>query len=300
MILLQDVVKGFGDVTALDHVNLEIRKGSIYGLLGPNGAGKSTMLRLICGVYSPDEGAVTLDGNEIFERPEQKQRIFFVSDEPYFLPQASLDGMAKFYAGLYPNFDPKEYERLCEVFRLPRKKRLSEFSKGMKRQAAFLLGLSTKPEYLLLDECFDGLDPVKRQVVRKILSDEVCGRGLTVLVSSHNLRELDEICDTVCILYQGGILYTKDLDDLKGEVHKIQAVFMDPVTEEKLRRNLNIMAAEVRGKFFTLIVRGELSEVEPGLNRWHPAAIEAMPLTLEEVFLYEMEVKGYDAQVIFG
>ena len=173
MILLQDVVKGFGDVTALDHVNLEIRKGSIYGLLGPNGAGKSTMLRLICGVYSPDEGAVTLDGNEIFERPEQKQRIFFVSDEPYFLPQASLDGMAKFYAGLYPNFDPKEYERLCEVFRLPRKKRLSEFSKGMKRQAAFLLGLSTKPEYLLLDECFDGLDPVKRQVVRKILSDEV-------------------------------------------------------------------------------------------------------------------------------
>ena len=177
MILLQDVVKGFGDVTALDHVNLEIRKGSIYGLLGPNGAGKSTMLRLICGVYSPDEGAVTLDGNEIFEQPEQKQRIFFVSDEPYFLPQASLDGMAKFYAGLYPNFDPKEYERLCEVFRLPRKKRLSEFSKGMKRQAAFLLGLSTKPEYLLLDECFDGLDPVKRQVVRKILSDEVCGRG---------------------------------------------------------------------------------------------------------------------------
>lgn len=300
MILLQDVVKHFGDVTALDHVNLEIKRGSICGLLGPNGAGKSTLLRLVCGVYSPDEGVLTLDGGEVFENPAQKQRVFFVPDEPYFFPQASLDVMARFYSRLYPEFDREVYANLCELFRLPRKKRLADFSKGMKRQASFLLGLSTRPEYLLLDECFDGLDPVKRQVVRKILADEVSSREMTVVVSSHNLRELDEICDTVCILYRGDILYTKDLDDLKGEVHKIQAVFQDQVTLEQLGRYLNIMASEVRGKFFTLILRGDGQEIERTLSRWRPVALESIPLTLEEVFLYEMEVKGYDAQVIFG
>ncbi len=300
MILLQDIVKRFGDVTALDHINLEIRRGSICGLLGPNGAGKSTLLRLLCGVYSPDEGALSVNGGEVFENPSRKQKVFFVPDEPYFLPQASLDTMARFYSRLYPDFDGEVYGRLCELFRLPRKKRIADFSKGMKRQASFLLGLSTQPEYLLLDECFDGLDPVKRQVVRKILSDAVSGRDLTVVVSSHNLRELDEICDTVCILYQGSLLYSKDLDDLKGDVHKIQVVFQDPVTLSLLERHLDIMASEVRGKFFTLILRGNAGEIEEVLARWHPAALEAIPLTLEEVFLYEMEVKGYDAQVIFG
>ena len=300
MILLQDIVKRFEDVTALDHINLEIQKGSICGLLGPNGAGKSTLLRLLCGVYSPDKGALSVNGGEVFENPVCKQKVFFVPDEPYFLPQASLDTMARFYSRLYPDFDGEAYGRLCELFRLPRKKRIADFSKGMKRQASFLLGLSTQPEYLLLDECFDGLDPVKRQVVRKILSDAVSGRNLTVVVSSHNLRELDEICDTVCILYQGSLLYSKDLDDLKGDVQKIQVVFQAPVTLSQLERHLDVMASEVRGKFFTLILRGSAGEIEKVLAQWNPAAMEAIPLTLEEVFLYEMEVKGYDAQVIFG
>lgn len=300
MILLQDIVKRFGDITALDHVNLEIKKGSICGLLGPNGAGKSTLLRLLCGVFRPDEGVLTVSGKEVFEQPQQKQRVFFVADEPYFLPQATLDTMARLYSRLYPNFDRSFYEELCELFRLLPKKRIAEFSKGMKRQAGFLLGLATRPEYLLLDECFDGLDPVKRQVVRKLLADQVGSRDMTVVISSHNLRELDEICDTVCILYQGNLLYSKDLDDLKGDVHKIQVVFQETVTLSQLERSLSVMASEVRGKFFTLILRGDMEQIRQTLEQWHPVAMEIIPLTLEEVFLYEMEVKGYDAQIIFG
>ena len=251
-------------------------------------------------MFRPDEGALTVSGQEVFERPEQKQRVFFVADEPYFLPQANLDTMARLYSRLYPNFDRGFYEELCELFRLRQKKRISEFSKGMKRQAGFLLGLATRPEYLLLDECFDGLDPVKRQVVRKLLADQVGGREMTVVISSHNLRELDEICDTVCILYQGNLLYSKDLDDLKGDVHKIQVVFQETVTLSQLERSLSVMASEVRGKFFTLILRGDMEQIRQTLEQWHPVAMEIIPLTLEEVFLYEMEVKGYDAQIIFG
>lgn len=299
MILCQELTKYFDETKALDGICVSIQKASIYGLVGSNGAGKSTLMRIIAGILQQDSGTVTVDGMPVWEDPVQKARVFLVADEPYFIPQATLDSMAAFYARFYPGFDRDLYERLCDAFALSRRKRIATFSKGMKRQAAFLLGMAAKPDYLMLDECFDGLDPVKRQVVRKVLSDTVADREMTVIISSHNLRELDEICDTVGILHKGKLLYSKDLDDLKGEVHKLQAVFLSPVTEEELKNSIEIMAVERHGKFWTMIVRGEMGSIEDALAKFEPAAVEAYPLTLEEVFLYEMEVKGYDANVIF-
>ncbi|MEG2597376.1 MAG: ABC transporter ATP-binding protein, partial [Oscillospiraceae bacterium] len=293
MIKLDCVEKCFEGITALDHISMQIQKGSIYGLIGSNGAGKSTLLRLIAGVYQQDGGVLTVDDEFIYENPEKKQHIFFVADEPYFVNQYSLKNMADFYRRFYPNFDVSLYNQLCELFNLPQKKKISSYSKGMKRQSSFLLGMSTHPDYLLLDECFDGLDPVKRQVVRKVLADAVSERDMTVVISSHNLRELDEICDTVGILHKGNLLYSKDLDDLKGEVHKIQVVFQDEVALAQLEKKISLLSSEVRGKFFTLIVKGTLAEIEAQFDEYQPIALEAIPLTLEEVFLYEMEVKGY-------
>ncbi len=299
MIQINQVEKRFGDVKALDQIDMEIQKGSIYGLVGSNGAGKSTLLRLIAGVYSPNSGSVSVESEKIFENPERKQRVFLVSDEPYFIGQYTLHNMADFYCRFYPKFNAALYKELCELFHLPADKKISTYSKGMKRQSAFLLGMSTMPDYLLLDECFDGLDPVKRQVVRKVLSDAMAERQMTAVISSHNLRELDEICDTVGILHKGSLLYSKQLDDLKGEVHKIQVVFSDNVSEERLAQTISLMSYQAIGRFLTLIAKGNLEEIEERLSPLEPLALEALPLTLEEVFLYEMEVKGYDANVIF-
>lgn len=299
MILCENLTKYFGETTALNSISLGIQKGSIYGLVGSNGAGKSTLLRTISGIYRQDAGVVTLDGAEVWEQPAQKARTILVADEPYFIPQATLDGMRDFYRRFYPRFDSALYGELCRMFGLNPKKKISTFSKGMKRQAAFLLGMAAQPDYLLLDECFDGLDPVKRQLVRRVLADAVAERQMTAVISSHNLRELDEICDTVGILHKGELLYSKDLDDLKGEVQKLQAVFLKPVTEEQLQNTLQVMNLERRGKFFTMIVRGDREKILTALDAFQPVAVEAYPLTLEEVFLYEMEVKGYDANVIF-
>lgn len=300
MLSCRELTKVFEDTVALDGVTMEIGKGSIYGLVGSNGAGKSTLMRLAAGVYEPDSGEISLFEQPIFENPEQKQRVFLVADDPYFLPQVTLDGMADFYKRFYPQFDCKLYESLCEMFALPRKKKIGGYSKGMKRQAAFLLGLSVRPDCLLLDECFDGLDPVKRQIVRKILCDSVAEQGMSVVISSHNLRELDEVCDTVGILHKGKLLYSKELDDLKGEVHKVQVVFDSEVTKEALKETLPVMSSDVRGKFYTLIIRGSMEEINQKLAPFAPVAMENFPLTLEEVFLYEMEVKGYDATVLFS
>ncbi|MBC8560502.1 ABC transporter ATP-binding protein [Fumia xinanensis] len=299
MIQINQVEKRFGNVKALDRIDMEIQKGSIYGLVGSNGAGKSTLLRLIAGVYSPDSGSVSVESEKIFENPERKQRVFLVSDEPYFIGQYTLHNMADFYCRFYPKFNVALYKELCELFHLPADKKIATYSKGMKRQSAFLLGLSTMPDYLLLDECFDGLDPVKRQVVRKVLSDAMAERQMTAIISSHNLRELDEICDTVGILHKGDLLYSKQLDDLKGEVHKIQVVFSADISEEQLARTVSLMSYQATGRFLTLIAKGSLPEIEERLDLLEPLALEALPLTLEEVFLYEMEVKGYDANVIF-
>jgi len=299
MIVFDKVTKYFDEIAALNDISMKIEKGTIYGLVGPNGSGKSTLMRIISGIYNTDGGAFSMDGDPVFERPEQKQKVFFVADEPHFFGQSTLMDMKNFYQRFYPRFDERKFFALRETFHLPPNKKISNFSKGMKRQAAFVLGLASCPEYLLLDECFDGLDPVKRRVVRKIISDAVYEKEMTVIISSHNLAELDEVCDTVGVLYKGELLYSKDLYDLKGEVHKVLAVFNSDVTIEILNRELQLMSYETQGKIFTLIVKGDLEKIKEKMQKYLPAAIEAVPLSLEEVFLYEMEVKGYDAKVIF-
>ncbi len=299
MICVENLVKRFGNFAALDDITLEISPGSIYGLVGSNGAGKSTLMRCIAGIYQPEQGSLLVDEKSVYEMPETKAKIFLVADEPWFIQQSTLGQMKQFYQRFYPAFDNELYDELVEGFSLPERKRISTFSKGMKRQAAFLLGMSVKPQYLMLDECFDGLDPVKRQIVRKVLCDAVAQRDMTAIISSHNLKELDELCDTVGILHKGKLLYSKDLDSLKGEVHKIEVVFEGTVDQKKLEQVLPVMAMEVRGRFFTLIARGGMDEIGERLAHFKPLAMETMPLTLEEVFMYEMEVMGYDANVIF-
>ncbi len=299
MIRIENLVKRFGSFEALRDVSMTITPGSIYGLVGSNGAGKSTLMRCIAGIYQPDGGKLSVEEQTVFENPAIKEKILLVADEPWFIQQSTLRRMAKFYANFYTTFDWSIYDELVEGFALPENKRISTFSKGMKRQAAFLLGMAVKPQYIMLDECFDGLDPVKRQIVRKVLCDAVADRQMTAVISSHNLKELDEICDTVGILHKGQLLYSKDLDDLKGEVHKVQVVFTEEVEKTQLEKLLPVMAMDVRGKFYTLIVRGSMEEIEEKLSPFRPAALEAVPLTLEEVFLYEMEVMGYDANIIF-
>lgn len=299
MIKIEKAEKHFGNVKALDKIDMEIKKGSIYGLIGSNGAGKSTLFRLISGIYSPDGGEVLIENEKVFENPAMKKRVFLVADEPYFIGQYTLDNMADFYKRYYPDFDSKLYRELAELFSLPSDKKISTYSKGMKRQSAFLLGMACNPDYLLLDECFDGLDPVKRQVVRKVLSDAMCDRQMTAVISSHNLRELDEICDMAGILHKGKLLYSKDLDDLKGEVHKIQVVFDGDVTKEDIEYKVPVLSLQSAGKFYTLIIKGNINRITEDLKTLNPVAMESIPLTLEEVFLYEMEAKGYDANVIF-
>ncbi len=299
MIKITQAEKHFGNVKALDKIDMEIKKGSIYGLIGSNGAGKSTLFRLISGIYSPDGGEVLIEDKKVFENPDMKKRVFLVADEPYFIGQYTLDNMADFYKKFYPDFDSKLYRELAELFSLPASKKISTYSKGMKRQSAFLLGMACSPDYLLLDECFDGLDPVKRQVVRKVLSDAMSEKQMTAVISSHNLRELDEICDMAGILHQGKLLYSKNLDDLKGEVHKIQVVFEGDVTKEDIEYKVPLLSLQSTGKFFTLIIKGNISRITEDLKALNPVAMESIPLTLEEVFLYEMEAKGYDANVIF-
>ncbi len=299
MIRCENVVKNFGSFRALDDICLTIDEGSIYGLVGSNGAGKSTLMRCIAGIYEPEEGHLSIGGEPVYENPAVKEKILLVADEPWFIPQSTLYTMKQFYQRFYPQFDEDIYAELAEAFALPEKKKISTFSKGMKRQTAFMLAMAAKPQVVMLDECFDGLDPVKRQIVRKVICDAVAERKMTAVISSHNLKELDEICDTVGILHKGRLLYSKDLDSLKGEVHKVQAVFLKEVNREDLEKVLPVMAMDVRGKFFTLIVRGSLEEIEQKLQPFNPAAVEAVPLTLEEVFLYEMEVMGYDANVLF-
>lgn len=300
MIQCSSLSKYFDGVPVLSDVTLTVESGSIYGLTGSNGAGKSTLMRIISGIYQQDGGTVTLGGEPVWENAACKEKVIFAADDPYFLPQATLEGMAHFYGRFYPQFDRGLYEMLCGVFSLDAKKRIHTFSKGMQRQAGFLLGLAAQPRWLLLDECFDGLDPVKRQAVRKILSDAAAGRGMSVIISSHNLRELDEICDTVGVLHQGRLLCSCELDSLKGEVVKLQAVFRKTVTKEELQAALDLLHIEQKGRFFTMVAKGSDEALYAALAPFEPMAVERFPLTLEEIFLYQMEVEGYDANVIFS
>ncbi|HIY08541.1 MAG TPA: ABC transporter ATP-binding protein [Firmicutes bacterium] len=294
MIKAQNLTKSFEDIVALDNLDITIDRGSLYGLVGSNGSGKSTLLRLIAGVYRPDGGTVTVDGSPVFEDTAVKDRIFFLSDDLYFLHKATVDEMAAFYRGIYDRFDMEKYRKIKSVFPIDTTKRIANFSKGMKRQAAILLALSSCPDYLLLDEAFDGLDPVIRLLVKRLVMDEIADRQMTVIATSHNLRELEDMCDQVGLLHKGRVLFQRDLDELKLGFCKVQAVFDGPAPDWKTI-GLSILQARQQGSIHSLLVRGNAQEILAVLQT-QPGSVfcEAIPMTLEEVFIGEMEAVGYD------
>lgn len=299
MITVNELTKSFGTVNALDNVTTQINESSIYGLVGSNGSGKSTLLRLISGVYKQESGELLIDGESPFENPLVKEKILLVSDDPYFLPNSSMDEMADFYKNLYPDFDNELYSFLCQNFPIDAKAKINTFSKGMKRQVSLILALSSKPQILLLDEAFDGLDPVIRQVVRKLLVDAVAGRGVTIIIASHNLRELEDLCDHLGLLHKGKIVFQREIDESKLGVTKVQVAF-DGIPDDDIFDSLEVLSMQSTGSVRNIIVKGNSREIQEYLSSYNPLFIESLPLTLEEVFIYEMEAVNYDySSIIF-
>ena len=293
MIKVINVVKTFDGFRALDGLTMTAERGSIYGLVGPNGAGKSTILRHIMGIYRPDSGSVLVDGDQVYENPAVKAKIAAIPDDLYYFNSASTRDMMRFYRGMYPNFDVKRYAALAEAFpEVDEKLPIRRLSKGMQKQSAFRLALCCNPEVLVLDEPVDGLDPVMRRQVWTLLMGDVAQRGTTVLVSSHNLRELEDVCDHVGILSHGKVLLERSLTDLQDNVVKLQIAFADGNLPE-LPKDLNVLHTSQIGRVFTLIVRGNPAETKTRMAVYAPILMEALPLTLEEIFIYELGGEDY-------
>ncbi|MCX7904402.1 MAG: ABC transporter ATP-binding protein [Caloramator sp.] len=297
MISIEGLYKRFEELEALKNINLTIKKGSIFGLIGSNGAGKTTLLKIISGIYKQDKGVLKINNNEVFENVDLKSNIFFVLDNPYFYYNFSLKDMARFYKGIYPNWDDKKFKNLSLVFNLDLNKKLNKLSKGMQKQAALHLALSTNPEVLILDEPLDGLDAVMRQKVKNIIIQEVAEREMTVIISSHNLRELEDFCDHVAILHNGEVILQRDIDELKADIHKVQVVFKKDVNIDYIE-GLNILHFEERGSIKSYIIKGKKEDIENKLLWYEPLVLDLLPLTLEEIFIYEMGVVGYEVKNI--
>lgn len=287
MIEIERVSKQFSGQKALRDVSLAVHRGSIYGLVGCNGAGKTTLLKILAGVYKPDSGLLLIDSEPIFENKAMKARIVFIPDTLYFFPGYTIQDMADYYISIYPNWNQERYEQLQQVFNIERKRRIKTLSKGMQRQVAFWLALSLVPDVMILDEPLDGLDPVMRQKVKQLIIRDVADRGVTVMISSHNLRELEDICDYIGILHQGEMLIQRDLDDLKADIHKIQIGFSGDVPPTLLEE-AGILHHEQRGSVMILIVQGSRAEAISKMQSYQPAVLDVLPLTLEEIFVYEM------------
>lgn len=297
MLEAKNVVKTFDGFRALDSLNMTVPKGAVYGLVGPNGAGKSTIIRHLAGIYRQDSGEVLLDGQPVYENPAVKRRMTVIGDDWYYFPQANIREMARFFAGLYPAFSWERYEKLKQVFPLDEKMMLRRMSKGMQKQAAFWLAVCCMPEYLILDEPVDGLDPVMRRQVWSLLLGDVSERGTTVLVSSHNLRELEDVCDHVGILNRGQVLLERSLSDLQDNTVKLQVAYAG-VTEPMLPSELNILHRSHVGRVYTYIVRGSRAEILRRMEITEPILLESIPLTLEEIFIYELGGVAYAAKDI--
>lgn len=297
MLEAKNVVKTFDGFRALDSLNMTVPKGAVYGLVGPNGAGKSTIIRHLAGIYRQDSGEVLLDGQPVYENPAVKRRMTVIGDDWYYFPQANIREMARFFAGLYPAFSWESYEKLKQVFPLDEKMMLRRMSKGMQKQAAFWLAVCCMPEYLILDEPVDGLDPVMRRQVWSLLLGDVSERGTTVLVSSHNLRELEDVCDHVGILNRGQVLLERSLSDLQDNTVKLQVAYAG-VTEPMLPSELNILHRSHVGRVYTYIVRGSRAEILRRMEITEPILLESIPLTLEEIFIYELGGVDYAAKDI--
>ena len=297
MLEAKNVVKTFDGFRALDGLTMTVPKGAVYGLVGPNGAGKSTIIRHLAGIYRQDSGEVLLDGQPVYEDPAVKRRMTVIGDDWYYFPQANIREMAHFFAGLYPAFSWERYEKLKQVFPLNEKMMLRRMSKGMQKQAAFWLTVCCMPEYLILDEPVDGLDPVMRRQVWSLLLGDVAERGTTVLVSSHNLRELEDVCDHVGILNKGRVLLERSLSDLQDNTVKLQVAYQG-VTEPVLPAELNILHRSHVGRVYTYIVQGSSEDILRRMQITEPVLLESIPLTLEEIFIYELGGVEYAAKDI--
>ena len=291
MIEVRNLVKTFDGFPALAGADITVPKGAIYGLVGPNGAGKTTLLRHLTGVYRPDSGSVAIDGEGVWENPAVKTRVASIPDDWYYFMQASLREMMRFYQGFYPQFDTVRYERLRAVFALNETQPIRRMSKGMQKQAAFWLAMCCMPGYLILDEPVDGLDPVMRRQVWGLIMQDVAERGTTVLVSSHNLRELEDVCDHVGIMNKGTVLLERSLSELQDNTVKMQVVFDGDAPE--LPAELAVLHQSAVGRVHTIILRGSQAEIEARLAAFRPVYLEAVPLTLEEIFIYELGGADY-------
>ena len=297
MIKVEDLRKQFDGFWALDGVDLKAEKGSVYGLVGPNGAGKSTLIRHLTGVYRPDSGRVLIDDEEVWENAKVKGKIAYIPDELFYFPQADVEDMMKFYKGIYDGFDTERYEKLKKVFEgIPMNRQIRRMSKGMQKQVAFWLAVCCKTDVMVLDEPVDGLDPVMRRQVWSLLMQDVAERGTTVLVSSHNLRELEDVCDYVGIMSKGKVLLERSLSSLQGNVSKIQVAFKDGA--EPNLSSFDIMHETRLGSVRTLIVRGETNEIRAKFAALDPIVLDAIPLTLEEIFIYELGGENYEVKDI--
>ena len=297
MVEVKNLVKEFDGFRALDGANMFVKKGAIYGLVGPNGAGKSTLLRHLTGIYRQNEGTVTIDGEPIYENPGIKAKFAFIPDDIFYFMQADTIEMKRFYQGIYPKFDEQMFERLKEYFpTIDPKKNIRSLSKGMQKQVAFWLAVCTRPELLILDEPVDGLDPVMRRQIWSIIMADVSEHETTVIVSSHNLRELEDVCDHVGIMHKGKIMIERSLSDLQGSVCKIQAAFQAEMP--KLPEGFEVLHMSNTGRVYTLIVKGDPAEAKRQLEKMHPMLIDLLPLTLEEIFIYELGGVDYEAKDI--
>lgn len=293
MINIKNVTKNFDDIKALNNVTLDITEGSVFGLIGTNGAGKSTLLRILSGVLKQDTGEVFIDGQPVFEKPSTKEDFFFIPDEAYFFKSSTPGTIANYYAGVYPSFDKVRFQTLMSNFSLDIKRRISTFSKGMKKQLSVIIAICSGTKYIYCDETFDGLDPVMRQAVKSLFADEMEYRGLTPIIASHNLRELEDICENIGYLHKGGVLLSQNINDLKLGICKIQLVPKEGTDVLKIFSAFKIYKQETRGNLHTLTLKGTIKDVEAAAKAASPIFSEILPLTLEEIFISEAESIGY-------
>ena len=293
MIKITNLNKSYGDKKVLENLNCTIKTGSVYGLIGANGAGKSTLLRIIMGIFKKDSGIIEIDGKELVDSEELKQKLVYVPDDLFFFKNYTIKDMAIFYSKLYPKFDMDFAMGFAEKLKLNTNQKIQTFSKGMKRQAALICALSTNADYMFFDETFDGIDPVIRNYMKKVIAEQMQKKETTIIMTSHNLRELEDICDNLGLLYKGGVLFESDVDSLKTNMFKIQ-ISLDKDFDEKDFQNYNVLSFKKTGSVATIIMKGDREGYEKVLQEMNPIILDFLPLTLEEIFIYEMDVLGYE------
>lgn len=293
MIFASNLTKTFGETVALNNIELNIGRGQVFGLIGSNGSGKSTLLRILSGVYIADGGKALIEDQEILDNPALKSKIFFLSDTPYYFANATLKEMAEFYSKMYKNFSYERLSELSKIFPIDHNTKMNNMSKGMMRQASIMLAFASCPDYLFLDEAFDGLDPVMRESLKRLITKDIIDRNLTVIITSHNLRELEDMCDRVGLLHKGKIIFNDNLENLKGKVHKVQAAFNSIQSIENFK-GLEILKFERTGSMVQLVARGRKDEILDHINKMQPILLESIPPTLEELFIFELGGLGYD------